>query len=297
MTPEEVVAIDAHVHVNDEAAFALRPKSAENMANYFGQSLKTMSLDELADQYRARRMQAVLVNSSDVTATGQKALPNDHIAAAVQKHPDVYFGFGAIDPWLGRLAIDEVRRCKEELGLHGIGELHPGRQQFFPNDPRFDEIWAEAERQRLPVMFHTGMSGAGAGTPGGSGVKLKYTQPIHIDDIAADFPNLPIICAHPSWPWHLESLAMARHKSNVYLDISGWSPKYFPAEVVQQMNSLLQDKVLFGSDWPVIDVDRWLEEFNALDLKPVVRRKVLLENAVALLNGERAAPGDSRSPS
>ena len=123
------------------------------------------------------------------------------------------------------------------------------------------------------------MAGAGAGTPGGMGNKLKFTQPIHLDDVAADFPELQIICAHPSWPWTAESLAIARHKSNFFIDLSGWSPKYFAAELIQQVNSILQDKAMFGSDWPAIGVERWLEDFEKLSIKPEVRQKIMLDNA------------------
>ncbi len=144
---------------------------------------------------------------------------------------------------------------------------------------RFYPLWAEAEQLGLPVLFHSGYAAAGSGQQGGRGVKLKYTQPIHLDDLAADFPELKLISAHPSWPWTAESLAIARHKKNFYIDLSGWAPKYFPAELVQQVNTLLQDKALFGSDSPALPLDRWLREFESLDLKPNVRQKVMLDNA------------------
>jgi predicted TIM-barrel fold metal-dependent hydrolase len=132
----------------------------------------------------------------------------------------------------------------------------------------------------MPILFHGGMAAAGAGTPGGMGIKLKYSQPIHLDEVAADFPELKIISAHPTWPWTAESLAIARHKSNYYIDLSGWAPKYFPAELVHNVNTLLQDKALFGSDWPAIGVERWLEEFQQVNIKPEVRKKIMLDNAV-----------------
>ena len=279
----DITAIDIHVHVHDEVSTGVRADNLEAMSKYFGTDMMPRSLDELADQYRARRMKAVLLGTADETSSGRPPLPNSHIGAAVRKHPDVFHGFGAVDPWQGRIAIDEIKRCREEYGLQGLGEFNPARQGFFPNDPRFTKLWETAQSLNMAVMFHGGMAGAGAGTPGGGGIKLKFAQPIHIDDVAADFPELTIICAHPSWPWQSESLAIARHKQNVYIDISGWSPKYFPAELVQQMNSVLQDKVLFGSDWPVMSVERWMKDFDELDLKPEVRQKVLLTNAAKLL--------------
>jgi uncharacterized protein len=280
----KIKAIDVHVHLNDELSNAAKGPRAEQMAKYFGRGRKSVSIDELADEYRARHMMAVLVNTTDVTTSGVSPVPNDHIAGAVRKHPDVFLGMGAIDPRQGKLAQDEIRRCAEELGLSGIGELNPGRQHFFPNEPEFYPLWEEAARRGLVVLFHGGMMGAGAGTPGGMGYKLKYGQPIpYLDDVAADFPELKIIGAHPSWPWQEESLAIARHKSNFFIDLSGWAPKYFPEELVHYAGSILQDKCLFGSDWPAISTERWLEEFESIPLKPEVRQKIMLSNASKLL--------------
>jgi uncharacterized protein len=277
-----ITAIDVHVHVHDARARQLRGEEAqrrfEDRAAYFQQEARSVSLEEQAEQYRRRGMMAVLMNGTDETVTGIPAIPNDFIAQAVQQHPDVFMGFGIVDPWQGEVARREIRRCKD-LGLHGIGEFNPARQHFFPNDTRFYPLWAEAERLGLPLLFHSGYAAAGSGRPGGRGVKLKYTQPLLLDDVAADFPDLKIICAHPSWPWTAESLAIARHKANVYIDLSGWAPKYFPSELVQQVNSLLQDKTLFGSDAPSLPLDRWLREFEELPIKPEVRQKVMLDNA------------------
>ncbi|MEE9145040.1 MAG: amidohydrolase family protein [Candidatus Binatia bacterium] len=278
----EVKAIDVHVHLSDELTMKAKGPRVQQMARYFKRERRPVSIDEMADQYRERKMMAVIMNTTDQTITGLTPVPNDHIAEGVRKHPDVFMGFGVVDPWQGKIALKEIRRCKEELGLHGIGELNPARQHFFPNDTRFYPLWEEAQKLGLPVLFHGGMAGAGAGTPGGMGVKLKYSQPIYLDDVAADFPELKIISAHPTWPWQEESLAIARHKSNFYIDLSGWAPKYFPAELVHHVNSLLQDKALFGSDWPAIGVERWMEEFEQLNLKPEVRQKILLDNAKKL---------------
>lgn len=284
-----LTAIDVHVHIHDARARALQGPEAqrrfEEKARYFKRQAKNLSVDEQADQYRERAMMAVLMNSTDESITGLKPVPNDFVADTVQKHPDVFMGMGAIDPWQGELARREIRRIKD-LGLHGIGELNPARQHFFPNDRRFYPLWEEAQAQGLPILFHSGYAAAGSGTPGGGGVKLKYCQPMLLDDVAADFPDLTIICAHPSWPWTAESLAIARHKPNFYIDLSGWAPKYFPEELIAQINSVIPHKALFGSDAPSLPLDRWLTEFERLPIKPEVRSKILLENAKSLFGLE-----------
>jgi hypothetical protein len=145
--------------------------------------------------------------------------------------------------------------------------------------PLYEAI-AEA---KLPALFHTGQTGVGAGTPGGGGIRLKYSNPMLLDDVAADFPDMPIVLAHPSFPWQEEALSVATHKPQVYIDLSGWSPKYFPPILVQYANTLLKDKILFGSDYPVMDPQRWMDDFAKLSIKPEVRPKILKENAARLL--------------
>lgn len=278
-----VTAIDSHVHLNDERTQQASSARTRQMASYFGAGSKPTSIDEMAQYYRERNMLAVIMNSTDTFRTGNASVPNDHIADVVSQHPDVFRGFGVVDPRLGAVAVNEVRRCSRELGLLGIGELNPARQHFYPHDVSLYPVWEAAAEENLPVLFHGGYAAAGSGTRGGHGVKLKYARPMHLDDVAADFPELTIICAHPSWPWESEALAVALHKANVYMDLSGWAPKYMSPEVRKYVNSRVQDKVLFGSDWPGLDPDRWIREFDELGIKPEVRKKVMLENALSAL--------------
>jgi predicted TIM-barrel fold metal-dependent hydrolase len=126
---------------------------------------------------------------------------------------------------------------------------------------------------------------------GGGSVRLALSNPMLLDDVAIEFPDLTIVMAHPSFPWQDEALAVATHKPNVYIDLSGWSPKYFPPQLVRYANSLLQDKVMFGSDYPLITPDRWLADFGNLDIKPQVRPKILKDNAVRVLNLGQPGPG------
>jgi predicted TIM-barrel fold metal-dependent hydrolase len=278
-------AIDVHVHVatGDALHHATERAAAQAAAAqaYFRAARLHVPPDEVADHYRRLGLRAVIFDVDQEARTGMRS-SNDDIAAAVRRHPDVFIGFGSVDPNRGQAAIDETRRCVEELGLKGM-KFHPGVQAFAPNDRRFYPLWETCSRLKVPAIFHSGMSGIGAGTPGGGGIRLKYTQPLLLDDVGVDFPELAIIVAHPSWPWQEEALAMARHKANIYIDLSGWAPKYFPASLVQQANSLLQDKCLFGSDYPLIPTERWLREFAELPLKDEVRPKILRTNAERLL--------------
>src|SRR6266702_2769391 len=115
------------------------------------------------------------------------------------------------------------------------------------------------------------------------GSTLRLSNPMLLDDVAADFPGMPVILAHPSVPWQDEGISIATHMANVYIDLSGWSPKYFPPQLVRAASSLLQDKVLFGTDSPLLTPERWLRDFDLLEVKPEVRPKILKHNAARLL--------------
>ena len=283
LNAEDVVAVDMHVHLRDEVSFAIRKESFERLGRHFSQEVKVVPVDDLADQYRSRRMMAAIMNSTDVVRTGNPAVPNDHIADIVRSYPDVFLGFGAVDPHAGRPAAEEVERC-HELGLHGIGELNPSRQGFVATQSECEPVWATAQRLRMPVVFHTGYSGMGSSAPGGGGLKLEYNRPIpYLDSIAADFPELTIIGAHPGWPFEAENLAVARHKSNYFIDLSGWAPKYFSNEVVAYASSVIPHKFLFGSDWPNLPVERWLAEFEQLPIKETSRPRILRDNAFRVM--------------
>ena len=144
----------------------------------------------------------------------------------------------------------------------------------------------------MRVVFHTGQTAIGAGQPGGGGIKLKYSDPMFIDDVAADFPELVILMAHPSVPWQDEALSIAAHKSNVYIDLSGWSPKYFPPQLVRQASTILQRKVLFGSDYPMISPDKWIRDFGGLSIPADVVPLIMKQNAIRYLGLEKASSGE-----
>jgi uncharacterized protein len=224
----------------------------------------------------------VIFTIDATTATGQPALSSAAIADRAAEFPDVLIPFGSVDPLQPGEAVGRARRLVTEHGARGF-KFHPSLQGFTPNDPSLYPLYAAIEELGVPVVFHTGQTGIGAGLPGGRGIKLRLSDPMLVDDVAADFPGLTVILAHPSVPWQDSAISIATHKANVYIDLSGWSPKYFPPQLVRNMNSLLQDKVLFGTDYPLLTPERWLRDFDQLDLKPGVRPKVLKENAIRML--------------
>lgn len=275
-------AIDFHVHPSTAEGLATWGPLLEATERHFGTKVAVRSVDELAEEFRRDDVMAVLLAWDAETASGRPPLTNDEVAGMVARHQDAFVGFASVDPWKGAAAIDELRRAVEDLGLKGL-KLHPSAQGFAPNDPQHYPLWETACRLGIPVLFHTGTTGLGAGIPGGGGIKLGFSRPILLDDVAADFPDLTIVGAHPSWPWQDEMLAVVQHKTNVWIDLSGWSPRKWSPELTKAVLGPLQDRALFGTDYPFITFTKWLDAFRSHGPSPEVEAKVLRENAARLL--------------
>jgi len=285
MNLDSLVAIDIHTHA--EMSTRMLPDEAEAEAleargRYFRYTAKHPTIAQMAAYYRERKMAFVVFTVDQERGMGIKRISNEEVAESAHEHADVAIPFASIDPARGRMGVREARRLIKDFGVKGF-KFHPIIQGFFPNDRDVYPLYEVIAEARLPALFHTGQTGIGAGMTGGGGLKLKYANPMYLDDVAADFPDMPIVLAHPAVPWQEEQLSVALHKPNVYIDLSGWSPKYFEAKLVQYANTLLKNKVLFGSDNPVILPDRWIADFEKLPIKPEVRPLIMKENAVRLL--------------
>ncbi|MGE5286324.1 MAG: amidohydrolase family protein [Micromonosporaceae bacterium] len=278
-------AIDFHVHLPTpdwlEGSMAGYVEAAEA---YFRSPVQRASLDELAARYRELQVTAVLLAWDAETATGRPRVPNETVAAACRAHPDVFTGLGCVDPHKGDAAVAEVANIAR-LGLRGV-KFHPSLQAFAPGEPSYEPIFAACERHGLLALFHTGTSGIGAGQPGGQGIRLDYARPINLDAVAAAHPGLTIVAAHFGWPWHMELVAMALHKSNVYIDISGWSPRRIPPEMISELRGRLSQRFVWGSDFPFLTPERCLAELENLGLPDDVLDQVLHANAARILGLE-----------
>ena len=278
----EAIDVHAHVEIDGHGHLSLPDDLVAASAKYFAADHRAPTLDETAAYYRERKTAAVVFTVDIEAATGHTALSNEEIAEAAAEHPDALIPFASVDPAKGVAGARRFRRLVENHGMRGI-KFHPSIQGFAPNDRSAYPLLEVAQELGVPALFHTGQTGIGAGLPGGGGIRLGLSNPMLLDDVAVDFPELTIIMAHPSFPWQDEALAVATHKPKVYIDLSGWSPKYFPPQLVHYANTLLQDKVLFGSDYPLITPDRWRADFAKLDIKDHVRPKILKDNAVRAL--------------
>jgi hypothetical protein len=216
------------------------------------------------------------------TQLGHDPISSADIIDRASDDADVLVPFASVDPRRGEAAIDDLHRLVVDHGAQGV-KLHPTVQGFDPSADEYRPLWEAIATLGVPAVVHTGQTGIGAGLPGGGGLHLRYSDPMLLDDVAADLPDLRLILAHPSVPWQDAAISIATHKPGVAIDLSGWSPKYFPPQLVRAAGGLLQDKVLFGSDFPLITPDRWLRDFAALDLPDAVRPKILVRNAARVL--------------
>ena len=287
-----IEAIDVHTHVHrsvNAPAEGAPSASLMAMASYFRTDAAAYTVDGLAAFYRERSMAAVTFMVDVAGAAPDPSRPtNEEIAQRARANADVIIPFASVDPARGREGVAMAQRLISEHGVRGF-KFHPSVQAFFPNDRAAYPLYEVIEELGLPALFHTGQTGVGSGVPGGGGVRLKYSNPMYLDDVAVDFPGMPIVLAHPSFPWQEEALAVALHKPQVYIDLSGWSPKYFAPILVQYANTLLKDKVLFGTDFPVLTPERWMADLEKTAIRDEVKPGIFKDNAVRLLGLDKPA--------
>ncbi len=281
----KIRAIDVHVHAEISCHDPEDPvmgKYFDAASAYFKAPRERPKIPEIIELYREQQIAFCLFTVDCESSIGAKRVSNYEIAEYAAKNDDICIAFASIDPRKGKMGAREARDLVENYGVKGF-KFHGIMQDVHPADRVGYPIYEVIAEYGLPAIFHTGHSGMGTGMRGGGGVRLKWGQPMLIDDVAVDFPDMKIILAHPSWPWVDESLSMALHKDNVWIDLSGWSPKYFAPQIIQYANTQLKKKMLFGSDFPLIHPDKWIEAAKHVGFKDDVLPGIMKDNAAKLL--------------
>jgi uncharacterized protein len=280
---EALDAIDFHTHVEIDAdgRCAYDAELAQATGRYFKLGDDYFSrVDDLAAHYRTHNTAAVVFTVDAHTVSGHRPNSVEDLIAGAARNNDVLIPFGTVDPW----DSNAVARVRELIGLGVKGfKFHPSLQAFEPNDRAVYPIYEAIAAAGVPALFHTGQTGLGSGLPGGHRIKLRFSDPMLLDDVAADFPDLTVVMAHPAVPWVDSQIAIASHKANVFVDLSGWSPKYFPPQLVSAIGRQLRTKALFGTDHPYISLARWRRDFDALGVDADVLPLILKQNAVRVL--------------
>ncbi|MCW3837543.1 amidohydrolase family protein [Sphingomonas canadensis] len=286
MDPAKFTAIDVHVHAEVSCHDPEDPVMAEFFdaaSRYFKTDRKRPTIPETIAFYREQNVAFCLFTVDSESALGAKRISNYEIAEIAAQHDDIVIPFASIDPRKGKLGAREARDLIENHGIKGF-KFHGIVQDIHPADRIAWPLYEVIDHYKLPAIFHTGHSGMGTGMRAGGGVKLKWGEPMLIDEVAAEFADMKFILAHPSWPWTDQSLSMALHKENVFIDLSGWSPKYFPKQLIQYANTQLKHKMLFGSDFPLIRPDKWIAAAQEAGFREEVMPLILKENAAKVLS-------------
>jgi uncharacterized protein len=284
MQPENLIAIDFHTHAEVSCwnPFDNYGEEYDRAADKYFRSSRRPTIAESIAYYREQKIGFVMFTVDSEAQMGRRRIPNEEIAQAALDNPDVMIAFASIDPHKGKMGAREAERLIKDYGVKGF-KFHPTVQGYYPYDRMAWPIYEVINEYQLPAIFHTGHSGIGSGMRCGGGLRLEYSNPMHLDDVAMHFPDMQVVMAHPSWPWQDEALSVAMHKPNVWIDLSGWSPKYFPPQLIQYCNTLLKDRVLFGSDFPLITPERWIKDAQQSGFKPEVMPGILKDNALRLL--------------
>lgn len=270
-------AIDVHIHPPLPSGYSTIGGRFMNMLK--GRQISLPSPEEMYERYESLDIFGILIAIDDETQSGVPYHANDELAELVRRWPKRFAAFGSVDPHKGAAAVREAERCADTLGFKGL-KFHPSVQAFYMNDRRYWPLWAKCQDLGLTLLIHAGTTGVGARMPGGGGISLEFAKPMpYMDEVAANFPELKMILAHPARPWVDEQLEMIVHKANVYMDLSGWMPKYFDPLVVQYASTIAKTKVMFGTDYPAFTVERWLDEWKALDVREDAQQAIMFDNA------------------
>jgi predicted TIM-barrel fold metal-dependent hydrolase len=275
--------IDVHCYPNTKEWIACQRPYVDALAKYWNRSWTAKSEDDVVKDFTEAGVEAVLVALDLETTVATPPCSNDFVAGMRKRHPDrIIQAWAAVDPFKGEKALAEAKRAIQDLKMLGF-HFHPIIGHFAVNDRRLYPLFELINELRVPVMIDVGTTGMGAGMLGGMGSKLRHAHPSAIDELAADFPNLTIIAAHPGWPWVDEMTAVALHKGNVFWELSGWAPKYFPGQLKVDIRGRLKDKIMFGSDYPSIPHTRLLREWNELGYADDIMERIFHGNAERVL--------------
>jgi uncharacterized protein len=283
MESEPMRRVDLHAYPGTAEWIDSQGPFVEALGKYWGREWLPQTEESVVQGFVAAGVEVVLVAFDIESVVGAPPCTNDYVAAFRDRHPGIVLqAWGAVDPHKGEAASAEAERAVRDLGLIGF-HFHPIMGRFAVDDPALTPLWETITGLGVPVMIDAGTTGMGAGIRGGLGSRISHAHPLSIDNLAASFPDLTIIASHPGWPWIDEMTAVALHKGNVFWELSGWAPKYFPESLRRDIRTRLRDKIMFGSDHPSMPYTRLLEEWSGMGLSDDVLEQVFHSNAERVL--------------
>lgn len=232
---------------------------------------------EKMDRARIQRSLLIAVRAGDLRIKGSFEIPYDRVADICQRYPDRFSGLAGVDPTRGMQGLRDLEYAVKEYGFVGA-HLYPHWFGLPPDHARYYPIYAKCCELEIPLMMQVGHC-------------LRYQRerilpsvgrPITLDQIAIDFPELVLIGIHLGYPWTEEMISVAWKHENVYIGSDAYAPRHWPESFVHFINTWGKDKVLFGTDWPVIDPERAITEIDTLELRPESKQKFLRDTALRL---------------
>jgi predicted TIM-barrel fold metal-dependent hydrolase len=278
--------IDMHSHWGTRRGYPFQtPEELAQQEKVFRSKPRYVTEAEMAAHFRQMNVRAVLdLGVRKPRPVEEVQALHDYAFEVQRQHPDAILGnWLHIDPRMGRAAAEELRRCLDRAGgLVGLGV--PGAGFNVPaNDASYTPLYQLCIEARLPALIMVGYTGLGATLPGGGGVRLECSHPRYLDDVAASYPELTIIASRPAWPWQTEMIAILLHKPNVWYELHGWSPRYFSPDLKAEIPRRLQDRIMFGADYPLLSYQRLIADWEAEGYDQEVLEKVFHRNAEAFL--------------
>ena len=274
--------VDLHAYPATEPWIRSQDPYPAALAEYWHHAWAPKTEDQVIQDFTTAGVQVVMVAFDIETITGSAPCSNDYVASLRDRYPErIVQGWAAVDPFKPN-AIAEAERAIRDLRLFGF-HFHPIMGRFAVNDRRLWPLWEAIDALRVPVMIDVGTTGMGAGMPGGHGAIIRHAHPSAVDELAANFPQMKIVMAHPGWPWIEETTAVALHKGNVYWELSGWAPKYLPDSLKRDVRGRLRDKIMFGSDYPSIPYERLFREWGEMGYADEILDKLYHANAERIL--------------
>lgn len=246
----------------------------ESLERWTGEDFQEFPVDWTVDAYEGAGVDKALLSAW--WGPGGPLITNDEVAETVDEHPDLFAGIGSVPLDKPMQAVEEVRRCVEDLGFVGI-RVVPWLWELPPDDRRYYPVYAECVQQDVPFCLQVGHTGP---------LKPSETgRPIpHLDRVALEFPDLRIVAGHIGHPWTTEMMALATKYPNVYIDTSAYKPKRYPEELVDYLSTYGSDDVLFGTNYPMIQPGECLGGVDELDLDLEVMEKFLGGNAAQVFD-------------
>ncbi len=279
---------DVHSHWGTRRGYPFQtPEELAQQERVFRSKPSYVSEAEMAEHFRATGVRTILDLGVRAPAPiDEISALHDYAFETQTQHADVIVGHWLhIDPRLGRGAVNELTRCLgRKPGVVGLAVSGAGFN-VAANDASYAPLYKLCIEARGPVLIMVGTTGIGAGRPGGAGVKLEFSHPRYVDDVAATYPELTIIASRPAWPWQADMIAILLHKANVWYEVHGWSPRYFTADLKSEIARRLQDRVMFGADYPMFSYERLIADWQSEGYSDAVLEKVFFRNAERLFAG------------